>query len=288
MEQLRDGIFVETAYNGVNVAAVSTTYGMIALDAPSLPRHARDWATRLHRMNHHAIRFTVLTDCHGDRIMNTRWFNAPIITHQATAEKLVGYDKRFPQPLLDSLIARYPDASRDLSSSSVERPSVTFDQKLSLVENGRMVQLLFAPGPTPGNILVYLPEDKILFTGDVVCTQAPLPCPEGGYQQWLQTLYWLRGWAPEITCLIPGRGTVGDLGSIELLIAFLQTMWQCLQTHITEGRPREETAVYIPSLLSSFPLADVPTDWAQKQLKHSLDRLYDEVQLAHQDNKVLL
>ncbi|HFQ94131.1 MAG TPA: hypothetical protein ENK32_08995, partial [Anaerolineae bacterium] len=76
MEQIANNIYVETNYEGVNVGAIVTPKGVIAIDAPSYTRQARDWAMRLNALHPKGIQYTILTDWHGDRILNTRWLNA--------------------------------------------------------------------------------------------------------------------------------------------------------------------------------------------------------------------
>jgi hypothetical protein len=52
-----------------------------------------------------------------------------------------------------------------------------------------------------------------------------------------------------------------------------------LQAHINNGRPREETAVYVPEFMALFPQQMLPDSWLQQQIKRTLDHIYDEIQL---------
>ena len=112
MQEIANGIFIETEYEGVNVGAIVTSEGLVCIDTPSYPRDARDWIMGLERLHAKPIRFLILTDAHGDRILNTRWFNASIIAQQAVAEKLLGYEKRYPQSFIESLSQRDPKHGR--------------------------------------------------------------------------------------------------------------------------------------------------------------------------------
>ena len=44
MEELAPGIYAETDFIGVNVGAIATSKGLVAVDVPSFPRDARSWA----------------------------------------------------------------------------------------------------------------------------------------------------------------------------------------------------------------------------------------------------
>jgi glyoxylase-like metal-dependent hydrolase (beta-lactamase superfamily II) len=280
MEQLAENIYVETEYDGVNVGAVVTRQGIIAIDVPSYPRQARNWAMQLHALHHSSVQFIILTDYHGDRILNTRWLHAPIIAHQATTEKLNSYDKRYPVALLDSLIMRSPDKGRELSNSPVERTTLSFSQNLYIRKENLELVLMAAPGPTLGNIWVYVPQSGILFTGDTVTIDIPPLLSEGSSQEWLNTIKRLQQWPQEINAIVPGRGRICQREAIEPIRHYWEHVQMRIRQHIDAGRTREETAVYIPELIDLFPQTSLPTEWLQAQIKRGLDRVYDEIQLA--------
>lgn len=280
MEQLADRVYVETAYDGVNVGAILTQDGPIAIDVPSYPRDARDWATRLHTLNRRPVHFVVLTDCHGDRVLNTRWLIAPIIAHQATADRLSGYDKRYPQALLDSLLARNPIGGRLLSNSPVERVTLSFSQDLRLLKEECEVAFVAAPGPTPGNIWLYLPQTGILFAGDTITPGRHPLLAEANSEQWLATLERLKQWPEEIKIIVSGRGSLCDVSAVQPVCNYIEQMRARIQQHCLEKRVRADTATYVPEFLSMFPMNNAPAEWLERQIRLSLERVYDEIQLT--------
>jgi cyclase len=283
MEELAPGIFAETDFIGVNVGAISTSKGMVAVDAPSFPRDARSWALTLHRTNHFAVSATVLTDFHGDRTLNTRWLNAAIITHKLTAERLYSYDKRYPGYLLESLSQRHPDRGRELSNSPVERPDISFDGKLTLFKGGKVLELTAVPGPTPSNIWVFVPEANVLFVGDTLMVGTHPLITEGSSAQWLESLDKLEVLSPKIMAIVPGRGPVCDGSAVGPVREYISQMRHTMQQHIEAGKTQEETAVYIPEFLAAFPTNDLPLDWLKHQIKTSLDHIYLELKLSASD-----
>lgn len=280
MEQLADRVYVEIAYDGVNVGAILTQDGPVAIDVPSYPRDARDWATRLHTLNRRPVQFVGLTDCHGDRILNTRWLNAPIVAHQATADKLNSYDKRYPPTLVESLLMRNPIAGRLLSNSPVERATLSFTQDLRIIKGDCEVIFAAAPGPTPGNIWVYVPDAGVLFAGDTVTAEHHPLLAEANSEHWLATLERLEQWPYDIKVIVSGRGPLCDINAVQPIRDYILQMRQRIERHCQEERARSETAIYIPEFLSMFPLNNYPPEWVQRQIKLSLERVYDEIQLA--------
>lgn len=280
MNELGKNIFVETHYAGVNVGAVLTYKGPIAVDVPTFPREARDWAIRLHRLNQYPLQFVILTDYSGDRTLNTRWLSAPTITHQQTAVRLNSYDKRYPLNFSESLNARYPDRGRELNNATVERPAVSFGQKLALFRGGREIRLIAAPGPTTGNICVYIPDAGVLFTGDTLVVNTFPLLGDGRCQQWLDSLDMLANWPDDIQTIVPGRGPLCDRQAIQPVRDFLCKLQDRAARHWQNQEPRDEIARYVPEFITQFPLGALPEDWVKRQIKQSLEHVYDEIKLS--------
>lgn len=279
MEQVADNVFIETSYEGVNVGAILTSQGIIAIDTPTYPRQAREWATRLQSTFHQPLLYLILTDYSGERILNTRWFNAPIIVHEATADKMHSYDKRYPSALLENISSRNPARSRELSGGQIEKPTMSFSNNLQLLKGDTSLLLQAAPGPTKGNLWVYLPQRNLLFTGDSITAGYHPLLQEGISQQWLETVKKVQNWEGTRPLILPGRGAASPASVADGMVAYLSCLRGHIQAHIQAGKPREDTAVYIPQLLTFFPNNGTPTDWLQQQLKLSLDHVYDEIQL---------
>ena len=90
-------------------------------------------------------------------------------------------------------------------------PTETFDAKRELKLGKTIVQLLhFGPAHTPGDIVVWLPQQKILFAGDIVYTErmlAIIPISHTG--GWVQAFDKLTALKPRV--VVPGHGKPTDL-----------------------------------------------------------------------------
>ena len=95
----------------------------------------------------------------------------------------------------------------ELASLQVMRPDLVFDRELTLRLGGRRVELEnrgFAN--SPADVTVYLPDSRVLFTGDIL-VQDPLPYPFGAWPvPWIGVLRELE--ALPVTGLVPGHGPV--------------------------------------------------------------------------------
>lgn len=279
MEQIAANVYVETGYEGVNVGAIDTPHGIIAIDVPSYPRDAREWATRLHRLNKNPLQYLILTDFSGDRILNARWLTAPIITHQVTADRLIGYDKRFPQSLIESLTTRNAEKGRDLTSGPVEKPALSFSQDLTIQHNGTHVQLISAPGPNSSSSWVYLPDSGILFMSDTLVVDRHPLLTEAISGAWLTTLEKVTQQDNRWQQLVPGRGPLCTVDAVEPIQHYLQLLQERVGQLIANEQPKEDVNNLIPEFLSMFPIHNLPAEWVKRQIKSSLALMYDELQL---------
>jgi glyoxylase-like metal-dependent hydrolase (beta-lactamase superfamily II) len=280
MQEIASGVFIETAYEGVNVGAILTDEGIIAIDAPSFPRDAHDWVNRLNRLHGRGVRYLLLTDYHGDRILNTRWFGVPIVASQATAERLDNYDRRYPQSLLESLSLRNPLLARELTSGPVDRAAISFAGGMSLHQGRGLVSLRSRPGPNAGSAWVLWPEAGILFTGDSVVSGAHPPLGDLLLGPWLASLEKLKNDRREPLLVVPGRGEPCGPEAVSTMIAYLELIAAVVEQHIAAGGSRPELAARAPEILDYFPTPEFGAEWHKREVVHGLQRVYDQLVTA--------
>ncbi len=85
-------------------------------------------------------------------------------------------------------------------------PTLTFNDKIDIDIGNREVQVKhLGRGNTPGDVVVYLPKEKILIAGDLVVY--PIPYTYDGYPaEWIQTLQKMTLLDTEI--IVPGHGQI--------------------------------------------------------------------------------
>jgi glyoxylase-like metal-dependent hydrolase (beta-lactamase superfamily II) len=95
----------------------------------------------------------------------------------------------------------------ELATLTVVRPDLVFDRELTLQFGKRRIQLVNrGPANSPADVTIYLPDDRILFTGDIL-VQDPLPYPFGAWPvPWIGVLRDLE--ALPVASLVPGHGPV--------------------------------------------------------------------------------
>ena len=273
MQQLAEGIYVETGYDGVNVGAVVTRRSIICVDFPSYPRDARHWAMRLRQISPAPVQFLTLLDGSGDRLLNTRWVNARIIAQRSTGNRINGFEKRYPQPMIESLLERNPQAGKELTGSPLQRCDFAFTINMSLFRDGKELRLGHAPGPDAGSAWAFLPDTGVLFTGDLVTNGSPPPLQAADFNAWLASLHQMRDLLPDVRTVVPGRGEIGNADLITNMIAYVERFPNLARDQLASGT-REAQPNHVAELLNVFPTADVPLGWARQQVHLGLERAY--------------
>ena len=128
-------------------------------------------------------------------------------------------------------------------------PNVTYSDTMTLVKGGREVQLHFpGPGHTGGDTLVFLPEERIVFTGDFFVGSPQggrLPYMGDGYvEEWPASLDRLR--ALEFDVIVPGHGTpFRDRGQIDNLQAYLRDLNRQVSALHAQGASPQDAAARV-------------------------------------------
>lgn len=93
-------------------------------------------------------------------------------------------------------------------------PTRTFDGRMELNVGGKNVLLIeVGPAHTAGDIMVYLPEDRVIFTGDIIMT-APAPVSwEGPLDNVFKAMELIMDLDVEV--LVPGHGPVADKSAVQ-------------------------------------------------------------------------
>ena len=156
MEEIRENVFVETRWRGANAGLVTTSEGIVLIDVPPDIEKAKKWANEV--ANYGSIRFLINTELHHDHWFTNSIFNAEhIITHEVTRDLMLIMDLNFIRDRTSLLYAEPFEVPEDFE---LRLPEITFTGDMILHLGGTTFQLLYVPGHSEGQIVVYLPEEK--------------------------------------------------------------------------------------------------------------------------------
>jgi glyoxylase-like metal-dependent hydrolase (beta-lactamase superfamily II) len=207
LEILGDGIYALTAEGDPNVGAIEGEEGLVCIEARATPVTAKRWLDRLAEHTDKACETLVLTHYHAVRTLGASAFGAgEIIAHEQT-RKLI--DERGEEDW-KSEYGRMPRLFEEPDSiPGLTHPTEVFAETRTIdLGRGRRLELVFCGrGHTAGDIVAWLPDERILFAGDLVEAEAALYTGDAFHKDWSTgTLDRVKAFKAEQ--LIGGRGAV--------------------------------------------------------------------------------
>jgi glyoxylase-like metal-dependent hydrolase (beta-lactamase superfamily II) len=184
LEQLAEGVWAYTAQGDPNVGAVEGDDCLLAVEARATPVMAQVWLDELRRVCDKPVRYLALTHYHAVRTLGASAFGAQwTIAHVNTARLI---DERGQQDF-ESEAARMPRLFRGIESiPGLTHPNVTFSDELVLDLGRRRVHLRWlGRGHTEGDVVVWLPAERVLFAGDLVEAQAAPYTGDAYHHDWM-------------------------------------------------------------------------------------------------------
>ena len=161
----------------------------------------------------------------------------------------------------------------ELANLQVVTPGVTFEKKLALTIGGRKIEMRdLGHANSPNDTVVYLPDEKILFTGDIV-VESPLPFVGASWPvKWIPVLRQIEQWPARLW--VPGHGPVMQdasyIGSVRLL---LETAMREVEAHLREGKTlaQVQDLVKLEKVRASVPVwRDVKNDAGWREVMRAL------------------
>ncbi|MBZ5622082.1 MAG: MBL fold metallo-hydrolase [Acidobacteriia bacterium] len=132
----------------------------------------------------------------------------------------------------------------DFSMIRPERPTSTFSGKLQLNVGGREVQLIdVGPAHTSGDLIVHLPDDRMVFAGDILFLGMTPVLWDGSARNWIKACE--RILALKADTVLPGHGPVTDLAGVDGVRRYWQFLRSAVRLHFEKGRPATWAAQHI-------------------------------------------
>lgn len=218
---------------------IITAEGVIVVDA-NFPSGAQVVIPKIRETTDVPVKFVFDTHHHGDHAYaNQLWADrgALIVGHEGVLEEM----KKFETGYFGGKPGRWEESKGrpDVAASRLKPPSLLFRKEMFLDDGTNRAEFLhFGTAHTRGDGFLWLPKEKILFTGDA-CVNGPFNfMGDGDSGQWIHTLEGAQKLGAKIIC--PGHGPVGTGELLEDQKQFFIALRAEVQKLVDRGMKPEE------------------------------------------------
>lgn len=239
--------------------------------------HTRRMIELYSRVWVHPARRVVNTHHNGDHCWGNQLFpGAEIIGHRKCQEYFFQESPEIlnqirtmigaPDPVLAGVAEAFD--GWDFSGIELHPPNTVFDTQLSLDLEGLQVELIHVgPAHTAGDTILFIPEHRIVFTGDVVFRLCTPIGWEGTYDGWLRAIDRISALDPQQ--VVPGHGPVCGVEGLLEMGAYLRYVREEATRYFNRGF----SAVDAAKRMDLGPYAG----WTQpERLVFNVERAYRE------------
>ena len=230
--------------------------GVLVVDAHINGTMARQIQAAVRAVTDKPILYLVNTNYHGDHTFGNYAFPAEtkIVAQRETAAAMRDFEqeKALLLPAVNGNAAVFDGVRLRL-------PDVTFEQSLSLDLGGRVVELHhFGPGNTAGDTVVYVPEAKAAWTGNLILGAGSIPWAiEGNTQAYLETVARVAA-RLDIETIVGGHILTTPGETLGHYFDYLSGQINSVRRAVGAGKTLEQTLADLPLEEIYLPPADSP------------------------------
>jgi len=211
---------------------------VLVVDTRSTPAQAREVATELRQLTRDPVSIIVDTHWHFDHTFGNSVFRPAAAWGHVRAAARLRADGR---ATIEEVAAEIPAIASDIRETIIDPPERTIEDRATVAVGDRMVELSYhGRAHTDGDIVLVVPDAKVLFAGDLLEEGAPPSFGDSFPLEWPATVERLL---PLVSgAVVPGHGAVGDRGFVEGQLAAFRRLAE-LSRAVEAGRLDLEAAM---------------------------------------------
>lgn len=277
VEQVVDGVYVAIGYSLANAIMLEGEDGIVIVDTLESRGRAEEVFAAFRQITDKPVKAVILTHNHADHIFGSAVFTGgdpdiPVYAHASTAEYIakivsvvndatyVRSMRMFGQLLPKADVPHAgigPGLDFHPDQMALHWPTHTFEDTLEVEAAGIRMQLIHAPGETPDQICVWLPEQKVLLPADNIYQAFPNLYTIRGTEyrdvmEWVRTIDLMRELGAEHLVPSHTRPLSGSEAVAETLTAYRDAI-QYVHDQTVRGMNKGKTPGEIAATLRLPP-----------------------------------
>ena len=192
----------ENSGHNNNLSFIITPEGVVVVNAGACYKLAEVLHAEIRKVTDQPVRYVILENGQGHAALGSNYWQSqgvPVVAHvEAAAEIEEG---------AYALLTRMQGYNKDKADGTeVVAPDITFEDEYVIELGGLRIEALYlGPGHSPGDIQVWLPQKKLVISGDMAFHQRLLPIFDNtDTKAWIDTYDRFVALEPEV--VIPGHG----------------------------------------------------------------------------------
>ena len=283
-DKLSEHAYAYTAEGDPNTGIVVGDDAVMVIDTQATPVMAQDVIRRIREVTDKPIKYVVLSHYHAVRVLGASAYQPEHVIASRDTYDLIA---ERGEADMKSEIERFPRLFRAVESvPGLTWPTLVFEKRLTLWLGKLQVEVMqLGRGHTKGDTIVWLAQDKILFSGDLVEYGATPYTGDAYLTDWPATLDAVAALKP--SKLVPGRGASLQTpdavrAGLEGTRAFITEMFATVKGGAAAGK--DLRAVYRDTYAALKPKFG---DWVifDHCLPFDVSRAYDEA-TQHRDPRI--
>jgi len=237
--EVSDGVYARLHEGLTNAGIIVGDESVMIIDSLRVPSFARALIEDVRKITPKPIKYVIDTHSHWDHSWGNEEFpEATIIGHQNCRSEML--DVEAQKLWMDKIVTSNEAWSEEAKTVTITPPAMTFNSKLSMYFGERIIELrYFGRAHTSGDIFIFLPEDKLVCTGDVA-QDSGVPFMMDGYMEdWVETGRLLS--ELPVDRFVSGHGPVGERAALVEAKDFITDLVSGTKECINNGRDEQET-----------------------------------------------
>ena len=201
--EVGEGLWAFTAEGDPNSGVIIGDDSVMVVEAQATPRLANKLIEEIRKVTDKPITHLALTHYHAVRVLGASAYGAQQVIMSDAARAMV---VERGQEDWDSEFQRFPRLFEGHESiPGLTFPTTTFSDRMTVYLGKRRVDIMhLGRAHTAGDAVIWVPDEQVMFTGDIVEYHSACYCGDGHFNDWGETLDNIGWFEPQ--SIAPGRG----------------------------------------------------------------------------------